>query len=228
MTSFEWRVDHGPATHHTPLKDRSVKQAAHALSVLLHPLYMPVVAFWVALRIDPHVGYFLPAYAQWITLGMVVLMTVVFPLISMLLLRRSGMISSLEMPHREERIVPFVMVLIYFAMAYYLLRQARLDLVVLGIFSGAIVALVACIVITLRWKISLHLVGIGGLVGTVAGIADIHGVSVLPWLAITIVLAGLLGTARLLTGSHVPQQVYAGGVLGFLSTYGCIALGFSL
>jgi hypothetical protein len=205
-----------------------MKQAAHALSVLLHPLYMPVIAFWVALRIDPHVGYFLPPDAQLITLGMMGLMTVVFPLISMLLLRRSGLISSLEMPHREERFVPFVMVLIYFTMAYYLIRQAHLDPVVLGIFSGAIIALVACIVITLRWKISLHLVGIGGLVGTVAGIADIHGVPVLSWLALTIVLAGLLGTARLLTGSHVPQQVYAGGVLGFLSTYGCIALGFSL
>lgn len=205
-----------------------MKQAAHTLSLLLHPLFMPVIAFWVALRIDPHVGYFMPVHAQWITLGLVTTMSVVFPLTSILLLRRAGLISSLEMPHREERIAPFVMTLIYYAMTYYLIRQAHMDAVVLGLFSGAIIALLSTTFITTRWKISVHLVGIGGLVGTVAGIADIHGIPVLPWLAMGILLTGSLGTARLLASDHTPAQVYAGGVLGFLCTYGCIAMGFSL
>jgi hypothetical protein len=205
-----------------------MKQAAQALSVLLHPLFMPVLAFAVALRTDLHISYFLPVEMQLITVGLITLMTAVFPLISILLLRRAGMISSLEMPIREERIAPFVMTLIYYAMAYFLLRQARLDTVVLGLFSGVIIALVTTILITLRWKISVHMVGIGGFVGTLAGIADVHGVPLLPWLAAAIVLTGSLATARLLTGSHEPAQVYAGGALGMVCTYGCIATGFSL
>lgn len=205
-----------------------MKQAAHTLSVLLHPLFMPLAAMWVAFRVDPHVGFFMPPQARLITFGMVFLMGVLFPLTSMFLLRRAGLISSLEMPHREERTAPFVMTLIYYAMTYYLLRQARLDPVVLGLFTGTLLALAATTLITLRWKISVHLVGIGGVVGTVAGIGEVHGMPVVHWLGVTVVLAGALGTARLLTGSHHPAQVYAGGALGFLATYGCIAMGFAL
>lgn len=180
------------------------------------------------MQLDPHLSYFLPPQARWFTLGMVMVMSVLFPLISLLLLRRAGFISSLEMPSRQERIAPFVLVLIYYGMTYYMLRQTRLDGAVLALFSGAMIALSITTVITLRWKISVHLVGVGGLVGTVAGISEIYGDALLFWLAFSIVLAGLLGTARLMTGSHYPAQVYAGGVLGFLCTYSCLAFDISV
>lgn len=217
----------GSPPHEHENDDGSLKQAAHAISVLLHPLFMPVLALWAAMHLDPHLSYFLPAQARLFTLGMVTMMSVLFPLFSMLLLRRAGLISSLEMPHREERIAPFVMTLIYYGMTYYLLRQTRLDGTVMALFSGAMLALIITTLITMRWKISVHLVGIGGVVGTIAGIGEVHGTPLLFWLACSIVLAGLLGTSRLITGSHVPAQVYAGGVLGFGCTYGCIALGLS-
>lgn len=210
------------ATRHS---SKPVKQAAHTISILLHPLFMPLLALWAAMHLDPHLSYFLPAQARLFTLGMVSMMSVLFPLISMLLLRRAGLISSLEMPHREERIAPFMMTLIYYGMTYYLLRQTRLDGTVLALFSGAMLALVITTLITMRWKISVHMVGIGGVVGTIAGIGEVHGTPLLLWLACSIVLAGLMGTTRLLAGSHVQSQVYAGGVLGFVCTYVCIAFG---
>lgn len=205
-----------------------MKESARAISVLLHPILMPVLALWAAMQLDPHLSYFLPPHARLFTLGMVSVMSVIFPLISMLLLRRAGVISSLEMPTREERIVPFVLVLIYYGMTYYMLRQTRLDGAVLALYSGAILALLLTTLITFRWKISVHLVGVGGLIGTVAGISEMNGEGLLFWMAISILLAGLLATARLLTGSHVPAQVYAGGVLGFLCTYGCLAFDISV
>ncbi len=205
-----------------------MKEAARAISVLLHPILMPVLALWAAMQLDPHLSYFLPPQARLFTLGIVVVMSVVFPSISMLLLRRAGVISSFEMPTREERIAPFVLMLIYYGMTYYMLRQTRLDGSVLALYVGVMLALLLTTLITFRWKISVHLVGVGGLVGTVAGISEMHGEGLLFWLAISVLMAGILATARLLTGSHVPAQVYAGGVLGFLCTYGCLAFGISV
>lgn len=205
-----------------------MKEAARAISVLLHPILMPVLALWAAMQLDPHLSYFLPPQARLFTLGIVVVMSVVFPSISMLLLRRAGAISSLEMPTREERIAPFVLMLIYYGMTYYMLRQTRLDGSVLSLYAGVMLALLITTLITFRWKISVHLVGVGGLVGTVAGISEMHGEGLLFWLALSVLMAGILGTARLLTGSHVPAQVYAGGALGFLCTYGCLAFGVSV
>ncbi len=200
-----------------------MKKAARAISVLLHPILMPVLALWAAMQLDPHLSYFLPPQARLFTLGIVMVMIVVFPSISMLFLRWAGVISSLEMPTREERIVPFVLMLIYYGMTYYTLRQTRLDGSVLSLYAGVMLAMLITTLITFRWKISVHLVGVGGLVGTVAGISEMHGEGLLFWLALSVLMAGILGTARLLTGSHVPAQVYAGGVLGFLCTYGCLA-----
>lgn len=201
---------------------------ARVLSVVLHPLLMPVLAVWSALQVDPHLGYFLPLDAQWLMLGMLTLMTVAFPITSALLLLRAGLVSGLEMPERRERIAPYLMTLVYYGMAYYLLRKAPLHPAVDGMFLGAIVALAITTLITLRWKISAHMVGIGGLLGALMGIALIHDLALIPVLAGIILLAGLLGSARLLTSDHTQGQIIAGALLGWVCTHAAVVLGWSI
>jgi len=201
---------------------------ARFFSVLLHPLVMPTCTVWLALVVDPHMGYFLPPGSLWKLLGMLALMTILFPIISALLLQRSGLITSMEMPTRQERIAPYGMTLVYFAMAYYILRQTPLHPAVLAAFVGAVAALIATLLITLRWKISAHMVGIGGLIGAVTGIAMIHALPLIPVLAVLTLIGGLLGTARLLASDHTQGQIVAGTVLGWCSTYVAVVLGWSI
>jgi hypothetical protein len=202
-----------------------VKQAAHALSILMHPVFMPLITVWLALRVDPHLGYFLTDDARLLTLGIVAIMTAIFPLASTLLLLRAGVIRSLEMPLREERIAPYLMTLIYYGMAWYLLDRSPLHRSLAGLFSGAFLALAITTVITFRWKISAHMVGIGGLLGALAGLSAVHGLHLLPLLGAFILGAGLLGTARLINGTHSPAQVYAGAALGFACTFLAVTKG---
>jgi hypothetical protein len=49
-----------------------------------------------------------------------------------------------------------------------------------------------------------------------------HGTIAPLELAPFILVAGALGTARLLVSDHTPAQIYAGGAVGFLSTFVCI------
>jgi len=198
------------------------------LSVLLHPLLMPLFATWLALELDPHLGYFLPPQARWLLLGMLAIMTIGFPLTSILLLLRAGLISSLEMPVRQERIAPFAMTLVYYGLAYYLLRKAPLHPAVHGIFLGVIAALTTTLIITLRWKISVHMVGIGGVIGAVIGIGMLHALPLIPLVAALVLLAGVLGTARLFTSDHTQAQVIAGTVLGTGCTCGAVLLGWTI
>ena len=204
-----------------------MKQAAHALSVLLHPLFMPLISLWLVMRVDPHLAFFLPEQARWMVLLMVAVMTVAFPLTSTLLLMRAGIVGDLRMPGRRERLAPFVMTLIYQAMAYYLLRQSPLHPAVLALFTGAMVALALTTLITPYWKISVHMVGGGGLVGALWGLSHLHGLDLLPVLALAVALAGALGTARLLSSDHDQLQVHAGFALGFVCTYGCVSFGLA-
>jgi len=199
-----------------------MRPLAHALSILLHPLLMPVLTLGLAFTLDPHLSYFIEPSSQLVILAMVGMMTVVFPLLSIALLWRSGLVSGVTLPLREERTAPYVMTLFYHGMAYYLLRRSELDPATFSLVIGGMVALLATLLINLRWKISAHMVGIGGLLGALSSLLVQHGTIAPLELAPFILVAGALGTARLLVSDHSPAQIYAGGAVGFLSTFVCI------
>lgn len=195
---------------------------ARLLSYAMHPLLMPVLTLWVALELDPHLGYFLPDESRWKLLAIVALMTIVFPLTSTLLLRSAGVVRSLQMHARQERIAPFVMTLLYYVMAGYLLTRAPVHPLTLTLIAGAALALLLATLITLRWKISAHMVGISGCIGAVAALDALHGLGAFVPLCALLLLAGALGTARLLTSDHTPGQVYAGAAVGFGSVFAAV------
>jgi hypothetical protein len=62
----------------------------------------------------------------------------------------------------------------------------------------------------------------------VLAIATIHAIPLLPMVAALILLAGLLGSARLLTSDHTQAQVLTGALVGALCTYFPVVLGWSL
>ncbi len=201
-----------------------MRKAAHVLSLLLHPVWMPTLALLIAFHADLHLTFAFTERSQWMIIGMVFVMTALFPVSSMLMLWRSGAISALSMPVREERTLPLLLTLIYFCMAYYLLRKTPNHPATLALFTSIIMSIAAALLINLRWKISLHMVGVGGLVGMSLGLWLLHGAQTgyLPWLFL---LAGALGTARLLVTDHAPAQIYAGAAVGAVATFTCIVFG---
>jgi hypothetical protein len=202
-----------------------MRKAAHVLSLLLHPVWMPTLAILIAFWADPHLTIGFTAKGRWIIVGMVFIMTALFPIISTLMVWRTGAVSELAMPMRRERILPFVLSLVYFGMAYYLLRRTPNHPVTLALFTGCVSALVATLLVTLGWKISAHMVGIGGLVGMLLGLMLVHGAQAPALLGLLFVVSGALGTARLLVTDHSPAQIYAGGALGMFCTFFCVVLG---
>lgn len=201
-----------------------MRKAAHVLSVVLHPVWMPTLALVVAFAIDPHLTFAFSPQGQWIIIGMVFVMTALFPVSSMLMLWRSGAISALSMPVREERTLPLLLTLIYFCMAYYLLRKTPNHPATLALFTSIIMSIAAALLINLRWKISLHTTGIGGLVGMCLALWLLHGAQAW-YLPLLFLLTGALGTARLLVTDHTPAQIYAGAALGAVATFTCMAFG---
>ena len=201
-----------------------MRRPALLLSFVLHPLFMPLLTLWAILHLDPHVGYFLPPSAQLTLLGMVAIMTCAFPAISVLLLRRVGLITSLELPRREERIVPYLMTMLYTGMALYLMFRIPLHPIAYAVFIGILCAMAISAITTIWWKISAHMVGIGGLSGALFALWSVHGLDLFLPIALVILVGGILGTARLLTSDHTHAQVQGGWLLGLACTYGSALL----
>ena len=194
------------------------------LAIAMHPVFMPTLSVWLLFQLDPHITYFLRPEQRWVALAMVAVMTAAFPITSMLMLLRARVIASLEMERREERIAPYGLTLIYYGMAWYLLQRTPLHPAVPAMMAGAFLALFLTALITLRWKISAHMVGIGGLIGAVGGVYYLHDTEVLVTLSFAIVAAGALGTARLIGSDHTLGQVLSGALLGFSCVHATVIL----
>jgi len=196
---------------------------ASIISYVLHPLMMSTYLFTILVIIAPY--YILPiGYA---TTGSVVLVsliwitTFIIPVLSLFILKMTGSISSLQLDKKEERITPIMYTTLMYAVTTYLFASK----VELGepifIFLGISTLLLGIgAVITIFWKISLHGIGIGGLVGCLMGLNQQSVLDnfylVLPLLLLT---SALVLSARLKLNAHSPKQVYIGFVLGIFVSF---------
>ncbi|MCC7050704.1 MAG: hypothetical protein IT239_02855, partial [Bacteroidia bacterium] len=129
-------------------------------------------------------------------------------------LYKLGWLSGLESPERNERKLPYIITAIYYTTAYYLLSKLPLPSVILLSVLGASIIIIITSVINLFWKISAHMIGVGGLIGALLALSFKYLVDSGFILSLSILAAGLLGFARLQLKAHTPAQVYIGFLLG--------------
>jgi membrane-associated phospholipid phosphatase len=212
---------------------------ALALSGLFHPLLIPTYMYVLLLIINPFLfgSNDFGDERSMLTLIMMVLYTFVIPVISVLLMLMLNMVSSVMMEDRMERIGPLLLVMVLYFWIYYNLSQNNdVPTIFSAFLLGVVIALAVSFVVNVMDKISLHAVGMGGLTGMVmismalfgtqgiglGGITMSLGLLVL----IVVLLAGLVGTARLALGAHTHVQIYAGYIVGFLAQWVALKLYF--
>lgn len=209
------------------------------LSGVFHPLLVPTYMFLLLMLINPYLfgsNEFGNQQSMQLLI-MMVLYTAVIPVISVIIMRMLNMVSSVMMEDKMERIGPLLMVMIIYFWIYYNLSQDPSTPTIFSAFLlGVVIALAVAFVINVMDKISLHALGMGGLAGMTMISAwvfrgegiDFGGFSLsVGVLALVVVLlAGLIGTARLALGAHDHFQVYAGYAVGFLSQFLALAFYF--
>lgn len=198
---------------------------SHIVTYLFMPLLIPLLVLFLAIRFDPYLVMFMPPEKVQLTMIVVVLATFIFPLINLFLLRKAGVITSYGLENRKERIAPAISTIVYFALGYYLIKKGALPPVLYSLYLGAIFSALAGMLVTFRWKISLHATGMGGIVGGMYGLFKVHEFVHWPLLVVLILITGLVMTARLELKVHTPAQVYAGAAIGFTITLLSVVMG---
>ncbi len=198
------------------------------LSILFHPLLVPTYMFILLIAINPFLfgASNLGEKRALLLLLMIFLYTFVIPLVSIFIMLKLEMVDSLHLEDRMQRIGPMMLVMILYFWVYYNFSQ---DNDTPPAFSaallGVVLALAVSFTVNVVDKISLHGVGMGGLVGMAMITTGLFGGGIefggwtigagLVTLVITLV-AGLVGTARLALGAHTPTQLYSGYLVGFI------------
>jgi len=202
-----------------------MQKAAFFASAVFHPLLMPLVSLYLATQYDWYLRGMIQPEQMNLIFIVVVLSTVIFPGVNMLLLRWSGMVSSLQMPEKKERRAPFLSTAFFFILGYYLLRKGQLLDSFYAIYLGCILALLLVTIINYKWKISVHSAGVAGLVGCMVALFQIHQFGNIFLLSLLIVASGITMSSRLILNAHTPAEVYTGAVTGFCAVYFCVLWG---
>lgn len=210
-----------------------LRSLAWGLSVVFHPLLIPFYMLLVLLLVNPYlfgVSSVQDEGARF-TLLLVFLYTFFLPSVSVLVMYFLGMVSDINMPDKDERIGPFLITGVLYMWVYYNFSQkGQLPTAYVSFMLGTVIALFLAFLLNIFSKISLHTVGMGGLIGmliitllwfsygsfsvAVDGYGTVN-VSMLNLLLVGIVLAGAVGTARLLLDAHEPNEVFGGYLVGF-------------
>lgn len=188
---------------------------------------MPSYLFYVVLYQLPGTVLYPTLPDRWLALGLVLIFTFVLPSLSTALLLWSGQIDSMELPDRRQRPLPLLLTTISFGMVAGMLAwfPQAFDALLRYMLVGMTLAVLLTLLISLRWKISAHAVGMGGTVALLALLYLGQGSStaILWWLMGSMLLAGAVLSARLALDAHTPAQVWGGFALG-----ACLVLGFGL
>ncbi|MFN9973774.1 MAG: hypothetical protein ACK58T_28165, partial [Phycisphaerae bacterium] len=116
------------------------------------------------------------------------------------------------MYQRSERVAPYLLVIFYYGVSWWVLwwKDPGFPDFVFRFFGGVILSLVSALIINIRWKISMHMIAQGGVLGSLLAIHPLMSDSMNLAILLAILAGGLVGASRLLLGAHSHSQVYAG------------------
>lgn len=200
-----------------------MKSMAQIISTVFQPLLMPIYSvallfIYTRFRFayaHNFVGITVPA----------ILFSFLIPGILIYITYRLKLISDLSLKVRKERFIPYTITLVSYSFMIFYYYRLGMPSWFLMLMIASIIVMVLAIFITVWWKISAHMFGVGGLIGGVIGVSYfVEHVNPYHLTIGLLLIAGLVGTSRLILRRHTPNQVYAGFLLGFAVTFTCIAM----
>jgi len=196
--------------------NKTVKIISQIISVIFHPLLMPTYGLAILLNSGTHYSY-MPEQAQEILYILIFLTTFLIPVSIIPFLMSFKIIGSLQMNERKERFVPLIISALSYWFSLYLINRLPFHVPVfirLDVLAPFVLILIN-LLINIKWKISSHLIGMGGLLAFIYTFSLVFYAELMSVILLLTVVAGIVAAARLKLEAHNPAQVYLGFLLGF-------------
>jgi membrane-associated phospholipid phosphatase len=200
-----------------------VNTAARVISFVFHPLLMATYLFGLFALAFPIAFDPIKEDGTNRFIFLLFCVTFILPVLMLSLLKTLGFLHTFTMHERQERIVPFIMITVFYtAVTYVFYDRAEVSLndnflKFLIVINGLVVV---STVVTLFYKVSVHSLGIWGLIGILVPLNKISdaGTLFLPTIA-AIIVAGVIMSARLQLNVHKLTEVFSGAFIGFCTSF---------
>lgn len=210
-----------------------LRSGAHIISILMHPLFAMTYVLLVLLKFNPYLFGLATEKGEELLVITVVMLSVFFPLVAIFMMKALNMIESLQMKSRQERIGPLIVTGIFYIWLYLNIKDNTAISEVFSFFVlGSTIALFLAFFINNFSKISLHAVGMGGLVmgmffirqyftygaATFAlGPIGTYSIHINLIFGIIVLMCGLVATSRMILGAHDKTDITGGFMVGVIS-----------
>ena len=199
------------------IADKTMLRVARITSIVFTPFSIPFLAFLVLflfsyLRI-------MPILYKGIVLGIVYCFTILTPTITIFLFRKINGFARQELSERKKRYVPILLTIISYVFCLLMMRKLNIPWYMTGIIFVSLVISIICILVNLKWKLSEHMAGMGGIIGGLVSFSALFSYNPVVWLCLFILIAGILGSARIVLGHHTLGDVLSGFVVGLVCSF---------
>ena len=194
------------------MKEKNIIFTARIMSMIFTPFYLPIVGL-IALFIFSYMSL-LPMIYKLVMLAMVYLLTVVAPSLLIHLYRLCQGWTSHELGRKERRLVPYIISIVCYFACFFWMEYRNTPRVISIIVVVALTIQMVCALINIWWKISTHTAAIGGVAGGLISYSIAFSFNPLWWLCFVLILAGAVGTARMILRQHSLSQVVTGFLVG--------------
>lgn len=195
-----------------------LKYIGQFISYILHPLFIPTYFMLYLIQVLPYEFVGITEWQLTLRLFSVFWLTAFFPAFAVFLMWRLKLSESIFLRTQKERIIPYVITMFFYWWMYYLSRNftdqpLALKFFYFGIFIASAIGLIANNFI----KVSLHAMGVGGLVTAVIIVGLHYSINNAIWVLLAIVITAIVTSARMLVSDHTKQELIIGLSIGLLT-----------
>ena len=185
---------------------------ARIISMLFTPFYLPILGL-ATLFMFSYLSMF-PLIYKIQVLALTYIFTILLPTLLIHLYRRYQGWNLIELGHRERRMVPYIISITCYFTCIYVMERLHMPHFMSSIIVAALLVQMTCALINIWWKISTHTAAIGGVGGALFAFAFYLGFNPVWWLCLVFLIAGILGSSRMILRQHNLAQVVVGFWVG--------------
>ena len=204
------------------MNNKTIILIARVMSMLFTPFYLPLLGLAVLFFLS--YLSLMPTGYKIFVLCMVYLFTILLPTMLIHFYRRYQGWSPIELGVKERRMVPYTLSILCYFVCLYLMETFHIPHFMGSILMAARFLQVLCAIINVWWKISTHTAAIGGVAGALIAFSGIFLFNPTWWFCLVMLVAGMVGTSRMILRQHTLSQVLGGFGIGLLTAYYTIAI----
>ena len=216
-----------------------IKTFFNTLSTVFHPIFLPILGLYFLFKLPASSPSYIESSLfsvdekiQYFSYFVFFILLIVAPGLSILIMYWNKLISSFKMETQIERAYALGIMLMYALFLYFILRNQFLESInykYLLIYTFAItLTITVSFILNFFVKVSLHAIGVFGLVGALVGYFNNQINYNILFLVFFILLAGIISSGRIYLKSHKLPEVLLGMFVGFVIEFLCMKFGWFL